>query len=209
MKLSNEQIDRIRHRLDKSDITMQSLKDDLLDHLCCVVENKIKRGISFEDAIPEAFYELAPNGLDQIQRKTFYLLNSPKIIFMKKVMYLIGLITTISMSLGFTFRTFDWPGGSELLIYGLLGFVLLFIPMVAINYFKVNLHGALSEKLRIIIGGSSGIIVGLAIIFKFLDVQGADQLLFGGALLFSFGFLPFLFFSMYKKAVCGTAPSTE
>ncbi len=201
MKLPKDLISVIHCRIDESDITMQTLKDDVLDHLCCVVEHKIERGKTFEIALQEAIHELAPNGLDEIQRKTFYLLNSPKIIFMKKVMYSIGLIAAISMSLGFTFRIFDWPGGTELLIYGLLGFVLLFVPMVAINYYKVILRGTLSEKLRIIVGLSSGVVVGFAIIFKFLDVQGADQLLFGGSLLFSFGFLPFLFFSMYKKAV--------
>jgi hypothetical protein len=201
MKLSKDCIDIIRYRIDQSDVTMDTLRDDLLDHLCCVVEQKIDEGQSFEFALQEAFHELAPHGLDEIQRKTFYLLKSPKIIFMKKVMYLIGLITTISMSLGWTFRILNWPGGNELLTYGFLGFVLLFIPMVAVNYFKVNLHGALSEKLRIVLGVSSGIIVGLAIVLKFLHLPGADQLLFGGTLLFSFGFLPFLFFNMYKKAV--------
>lgn len=201
MKLSGEQIAVINVKIDQSRINIQTLKDDLLDHLCCVVENKMERGKTFDTALTEALHELAPNGLEEIQQETFYLLNSNKILRMKKVMYFIGLITTMSMSLGFTFRIFDWPGGSELLIYGLLGFVLLFIPMVSINHYKVNLQGTLIEKLRIITGVFSGVIVGLAILLKFLDVRGADQLLFGGALLFSFGFLPFLFFNMYKKTV--------
>ena len=68
--------------------------------VCCVVEQKIKEGKPFEIALQEAFHELAPNGLDEIQRKTFYLLNSPKIIFMKKVMYLTGLICAISFKCG-------------------------------------------------------------------------------------------------------------
>jgi hypothetical protein len=201
MKLSGEQIKVIRLMLDQSRIDIQTLKDDLLDHLCCVVENKIERGKTFDTALTEALIELAPNGLEEIQRTTFYLLNSNKILLMKKVMYLIGLITTVGMSIGWTFRILNWQGGSELLTYGFLGFVFLFIPMVVINYFKMNIRSALSEKIRIILGLTSGVIVGLAIAFKFLDVQGADQLLLGGALLFSFGFLPFLFFSMYKKAI--------
>jgi hypothetical protein len=39
--------------------------------VCCVVEQKIKEGKSFEIALQEAFNEVAPNGLDEIQRKTF------------------------------------------------------------------------------------------------------------------------------------------
>jgi len=201
MKLSDEQIEVIRLMIDQSQISIQTLKDDLIDHLCCVIEIKMGGKKTFEVALKEGLHELAPDGLDKIQRETIYLLNSNKIMLMKKVMYLIGLVTTISMSIGWTFRILNWPGGSELLTYGFLGFALLFIPMVAINYFKVNLHRALSEKLKIILGLVSGVIAGFAIVFKFLHLQGADELLLGGAFLFSFGFLPFLFFSMYKKAV--------
>jgi hypothetical protein len=201
MKLAEDQIAVIRKTIHQSGIEIQTLKDDLIDHLCCVTESKIERGKSFENALSEALHELAPDGLYEIQRETIFLLNSSTIILMKKVMYLIGLITTICMSIGWAFRILDWPGGSELLTYGFLGFVLLFIPMVAINYFKVNLRSALSEKLRIILGVSSGVIVGVAFVLKFMHLPGADQLLLGGTILFSFGFLPFLFFSMYKKSI--------
>ena len=105
MKLSKEYIDIIRYRIDQSDITMHTLKDDVLDHVCCVVEQKIKEGKPFEIALQEAFHDVAPRGLDEIQRKTFYLLNSPKIIFMKKVMYLTGLICAITVSVGWLFAT--------------------------------------------------------------------------------------------------------
>jgi len=118
---------------------------------------------------------------------------------MKKLIYLIGLITAIAMSLGGTFRILRWPGADELLVYGFLGFAFLFTPMLAVSYFKENLRKALSEKIRIVLGILSGVTVGLAIVFKFLHLQGADFLLLGGALLFSLGFLPFLFFGMYKK----------
>jgi hypothetical protein len=198
MKLSKEQIDIIRLVIDQSHIEIQTLKEDLLDQLCCVIENKMGKK-TFEVSLGEALMDLAPNGLDEIQRETVYLLNSSKIFFMKKLIYLIGLITAIAMSLGGTFRILRWHGADELLVYGFLGFAFLFTPMLAVSYFKENLRKALSEKIRIVLGILSGLTVGLAIVFKFLHLQGADFLLLGGALLFSFGFLPFLFFGMYRK----------
>ena len=41
MKLSKDHIDIIRYRIDQSDITMHTLKDDVLDHrmLCCRAKN--------------------------------------------------------------------------------------------------------------------------------------------------------------------------
>ena len=194
MKLSQEQLAVIRHRIEKSDITIKTLEDDLLDHLCCVVEKKMDNGNDFDPALQEALNELAPYGLDAIQLQTFYLLRSPKIIFMKKIMYLIGLITAGAISLGWLFTVLRWPGGYELFNYGFLGFLLLFIPLLAIDRYKVTLKKALSEKLKILIGSVSGIIVGISLVFKFLHLQGADQVLLVGMLMFTFGFLPVFIF---------------
>lgn len=201
MKLSGDQISAIRDRIDQSSISNDLLKDDVLDHLCCVVEHKIEHGKTFEVAVPEAFIELAPQGLDEIHRQTVFLLNSEKIILMKKVMYSIGLISSMAMSLGWLFRILHWPGGAELINYGFFGFALIFVPLLAINQFKVSINKALSEKLRIILGLSSGIITCVAVFFKIMHYPWADILLLTGALIFIFGFLPFQFFTMYKKSI--------
>jgi hypothetical protein len=191
----------IRGIIEQSTISSDLLKDDVLDHICCVVEHKIDRGKSFEVAMPEAFKELAPDGLDEIQREAVFLLNSQKIILMKKAMYSIGLVSTMALSLGWLFRILHLPGGTELVNYGFLGFALLFLPLLAINQFKVSINKALSEKLRIILGLLSGFITCIAIFFKVMRYPGADSLLICGALLFIFGFLPFLFFTMYRKSI--------
>src|SRR5690606_35265648 len=124
-----------------------------------------------------------------------------KIIRMKKIMYAIGFISTVSISLGWLFLVLDWAGGRQLFNAGFLAFLLLFLPLLAIDRYKVNLRKALSEKLRIVLGFSSAFIIGIAIGFKYLHLQGADILLIAGMLMFTFGFLPFWFFNMYKKSI--------
>src|SRR5688572_1575152 len=171
MKLSQEYIDIIRDRIDTSDITMTTLKDDVLDHLCCVVEQKVEAGKSFEIALQEALYELAPNGLDEIQRKTFYLLKSPKIIFMKKVMYLTGLLCAIALSVGWLFATLRWPGGREIFNIGFLGFLWVFVPMLVVDRYRARIRKAASEKIKIAVGAVSAFIVGLSLVFKLLHLQ--------------------------------------
>ncbi len=201
MKLSVEQVAIIRMQIDESSISIGSLRDDVLDHLCCVVEIKMERGNVFERSLEEALQELAPDGLDEIQNETVFLLNSTKIIRMKKLMYLIGLITAIAMSFGWMFKILHWPGADELVTYGTIGFAFLYLPMLMVNHFKMTLNAALTEKIRLLLGFISGIIFCLAVVFKTLHLQGADMLLIGATLLFSFGFLPFMFFSMYKKSI--------
>src|SRR5688572_3287209 len=126
MKLSQDRIEMIRRHITNNDVTTETLRDDLLDHICCVIERKMEKDISFENALSEALYEVAPHGLDEIQRKTFYLLKSPKIIFMKRVIYSIGLVSACALSLGWLFNILRWPGGRELSNYGSLVFLMVF-----------------------------------------------------------------------------------
>lgn len=201
MKVSPEEIETIKNYIRQSSITISTLKDDLLDHLCCVVEHKMENGKEFETSVKEALHELAPEGLDAIQRETIFLLNSTKIIYMKKIMYSVGLVTAISMTMGVTFRILHMPGAEELFNYGFFGFLLIFMPMIAIDRYKHNLTKTLSERLRIGLGFFSAIVIGSSVLFKILHLQGADTLLLVGIGIFSFGFLPFLFFNMYKKSI--------
>ena len=201
MKLSSEQIVRIHEVIEQSSITIETLKDDLLDHLCCVVEVKMTNGSEFEISLKEALNELAPDGLNTIQRETIFLLNSNKIIFMKKIMYSIGLITSIAMTMGILAKLLHWPGADELFIYGFVGFLLLFLPMFAIDRYKHTLSKSLSEKLRLGLGYLSAVLLLFSILFKLFHLEGANLLLLSGMCVFSFGFLPFLFFNMYKKSL--------
>jgi hypothetical protein len=201
VRLSSEQIEDIKEIIDHGGIDIQSLKDDVLDHLCCVIEIKISRGKSYDEAVSESLHELAPNGLEEIQNETVFLLNSNKIIAMKRIMYFIGLLSAMSFVLGWTFGMMHWPGGTELSVGGFLGFTCIYIPLYTIDYFKAKIHRALSEKLRLSLGIVSALAVTASVIFKLLHYPGADQLLLSGAGLFIFGFLPFLFFTMYKKSV--------
>jgi hypothetical protein len=201
MKLTDEQIDFIRSEIESSGLSMPALKDDLLDHFCCFIEHEMKKGQSFLPAYAQAKVHICPGGFAQIEKETLFLLNAKRIMVMKKLMYFIGLISAMSISLGWLFKILHWPGGGELFTYGFLAFVLLFLPLLAIDRYKLNLQAAMSEKLRLALGFGSAIVTGLAVLFKMLHLQGADMLLIGGALLFVFGFLPFLFFRMYRKAI--------
>lgn len=49
MKVSPEQVKQITEVIQQSSITIESLKDDLVDHICCVVEYKISKGDEFSN----------------------------------------------------------------------------------------------------------------------------------------------------------------
>jgi hypothetical protein len=201
MSLTPEQVTQVHAVINGSNLTIQTLKDDLVDHLCCVVEHEISHGKKFEAALVEAIQELAPEGLERIEHETLFLLNSTKIIIMKKIMYVVGLASSISMSMGLLFKILHLPGSQELAIYGFLTFVLLFVPLATIDRFKVKMQSAFSDRLRIITGLTSGAMISLGVLLKLFYMNGANFSILAGMIFFSFGFLPLLFFKMYRKSI--------
>ena len=201
MKLTSDQENTIKAFVDAQGLKIKTLRDDITDHLCCVVESQLGKGKSFEDLLDRAIIDLAPNGLIEIQHKTIFLLNSKRIIFMKKLIYLIGFIGSITLTAGVTFKLLRMPYATKLFTIGFLTILLIFIPLIAIDKYKVSLSKSISMKLKIILGVTASIITGLSGLFKVMHLQGADLLLILGAFIFGFGFLPFYFFTMYKKSV--------
>lgn len=201
MKLSAEQESFIEKFVDDQGIKIQTLRDDLVDHLCCVVEAELGKDQSLEDLLHKAAQDLAPNGLAEIQHQTIFLLNSKRIIAMKKVLYFTGFLGSLCLTAGVTFKLMYWPMANILFIVGFLSLLLVFVPLLAIDRYKVSLSKALSVKAKIAMGTLAAIVTGLSGLFKMMHLQGADILLVMGAFIFAFGFLPFYFFTMYKKSL--------
>ena len=53
-KLTEEQIDFIIEQVNGSQIESKALKEDLVDHFCCVIEDYLKQGKSFEESYSKA-----------------------------------------------------------------------------------------------------------------------------------------------------------
>ena len=120
---------------------------------------------------------------------------------MKKVLYATGFVGSVTLTIGVTLNLLSIPGRYEFFMVGFLTLLLGFIPILAFDRYKVAISGAVSERLKIILGGLASIIVGLSGLFKVLHLQGASWLLLLGAFVFAAGFLPFFLFTMYKKSV--------
>ncbi|MCZ4409984.1 hypothetical protein O3Q51_14275 [Cryomorphaceae bacterium 1068] len=201
MKLSEEQIIFIRKTLMDEGIQNESLTDDVLDHICCVVEVLLKRGKNFDEALNEAIDDLAPNGLIDLEIQTRYLLNSKRTITMKKLMYLIGFLGAATLSSGMIFKLMHWPGANVMSVVGLVALVFVFVPLLALDFYRYEVSKALSSRFSFFSGVIATVLIAVSIVFKMLHLQGASVLLVVGGFIFVFAFLPFLFFSLYKKSV--------
>lgn len=201
MRISNHQIETIEKEITLSSIKSKELRDDLLDHFCCAVEIYMAKNQSFEEAFNHAKMDISPNGIDEIQRETIYLLNYKRMQNLKKLMYASGLIFSMLLSMGLLFILMSWPGGYYPLLIGTLGLGFVFLPLLAVNQLKLKAQQLLSEKMKYFLGLSAGLIFSTSVIFKSLHLQGANVLLVISLIIFTFGFLPFLFFRLYKKSI--------
>ncbi len=199
--ITEDQEQIIIDQVEASNIKNKSLKEDLIDHLCCLTEIQMDKGAEFEDALKVAMIQTAPNGLNEIEKETIFLLNYSKIIFMKRLTYLSGYLCSLLWAAGAIFKTLHLPGASEMLTAGGIGLVFIFFPLLLVNKYKYLAREVLSERLKWILGGISLGLAILSISMKLLHLMGAGEMLAISFLVFGFGFLPFFFFRMYKKSV--------
>lgn len=200
MNLTDEQVDFIRNNVESQGLTIDTLKEDIVDHLCCVVEIEMKRGKDFHISFQQAIQELAPKGIQEIQNSTLFLLNSKKIIIMKKFKYISGFVGSFLVTAGLTMKLLHLPFAWELFVIGTLTLLLVFVPMIALDYFKVSIAHKIPVKTMVGLGILSAIFIGLSGVFSLFDLDGVFAMFLTGAALFACGFLPFLFYNLYKRA---------
>jgi hypothetical protein len=104
MKLTDEQIVKLQEKLDQVGLSYEPLYDELLDHVCCLVEETMNQGFSFKESTEFALSKLTPKLIDQCQRDTKSLLNRNRIIMKRITLATCGLAATCffitSMMLG-------------------------------------------------------------------------------------------------------------
>lgn len=122
---------------------------------------------------------------------------------MKKLMSAIGLISAIASTLGILFKFLHLQGDMFLTTYGILVFSSVYVPWRVAVWYKENPDRNFSEKLRIFFALLSGLITGAAILTSLAHGNPVliKSMFVIGAVLFSFGFLPILFFNLYRKSI--------
>ena len=137
--IEEQYVDRIMYEIDGSTIRRKELKDDLVDHFCCLVEMDMKKGVGFDEAYQRAYKQTCPNGFDEIQRETVVLLNYKLLMLMKRATFISGFLFSAMFVAGGVMKALHLQGAAMLLILGTFGMLGIFMPLLVINQFKRNL----------------------------------------------------------------------
>ncbi|MCE7996684.1 MAG: hypothetical protein HEP71_32290 [Roseivirga sp.] len=104
--ISDEELYFIRRQLDLHQLEGADLTNDLVDHFCCIVEEQMSEGNTFNEAFDIAFKRISPDGPKEIEKDLIYLLTIKRKIMFKKSAYVFGYISLILVISGILFVPF-------------------------------------------------------------------------------------------------------
>lgn len=185
--LNEKQVDEIFDLLVYHKLSHESLQIDLLDHICCMVEQKMESGLDYKESLSQSIQEFGLHNLQEIQEATVYLLTL-KLQKMKTVASIAGIVSALLIMTGVLFKMYHFPGASILLVLGLSTVCLLVFPIMA--YTELQNGEGLVSKLNAVVGYLAAILLSLATMFKIFHWPGFYVLYYTGLAMLVFVFIP-------------------
>ena len=195
--LEKSQIDLIETDVWNARITFSHLADELIDHICCEVENMMWDGKTFDEAYEIVKQQTGIKVLQKIQENTHYLIDKNYRI-MKMTMKITGNVSLAMLGLGTVMKLFHWPGAGIMLVLGFAVLCLIFFPSaIYTNYRDSKMKLPKLLHVSILVGG---ILFMVGVLFKLQHWPGAGVLLMLGWIFILFVFLPILMFAKMKQS---------
>jgi hypothetical protein len=134
-ELSLHDIEQISRDVTRQEITFSHLLEELIDHLCCDVENEMKKGSSFAEAYRDVKHRMGSRRLKEIQEETLYAVDT-KYRIMKNLMKISGVTGTVLFGFAALFKIQHWPMASVMMTLGALILVFAFLPSALVVLWK-------------------------------------------------------------------------
>ena len=195
--LNEQQIDYILNDIRARGVKTESLQLNLLDHVCCIVEQHMQPGDDFERFYLQTITRFYKRELQEIEEETHYLLTYKNYYAMKKVMLASGGASAIIMIAAIILKFEHLPGAAALLVSGIMLFSLLFLPLLFLLKLKEQQNAR--EKIITALGTLSGVLFSLGILFKIMYWPGANMLGILTLVIMGLFFLPLFFYNGIRK----------
>ena len=190
-------MDRIKADLVNRGLTYDRLLDDILDHVCCMVEEQMVAGEDFELSYKRVLNTIGNKRLPEIQHQTLLLLNK-NFQRMKNLTYLFGLSAALVAILGAFFKRMHWPGAGILITAGIVLVIFVFLPL----YFWINYREQAEKKnpLYAIVGYLTLTSLLAGAIFKIQHWPGAGHIIEASLVILIIGFIPLYVVNVFQRA---------
>ena len=95
-QLTSQQVTYIEQYLENEGLFYEPLKEELLDHLCCMTEANMELGNTFHNAVQESFSKFQKEEIDSIQKQIKYSLTRKMRIMKVTSFFTLGILLTFS-----------------------------------------------------------------------------------------------------------------
>lgn len=195
--INDEQIDYILNDIRRRGVEMEDLQYNLLDHICCIVEQNLESGGNFEDFYSKTIPKFFKHELWEIEEETILLLTYKNYYTMKKAMIYGGVISLSLIALGTVFKIFHWPGAAPALLLGFFILCFMFFPSALYLNYTAQRKG-LGTNLSAFAGGT---ILMLGVLFKVMHWPGTPMLLILGFGILLGILVPLLLFTKLRENI--------
>lgn len=197
-QISDQQIDYILNDIGARGVEMESLQQNLLDHVCCIIENDLEENGDFENFYQQTIQTFYKDELWEIEEETLQLITFKNYYTMKKIMIYSGIFSAAVLSFGIFLKFMHWPGAAACILLGVVTGGLIFLPLLFTLKAKEKQNKR--DKLMIGLGTLSGILMSFAILFKIMYWPHANNLALISMGILLLIFLPLYFINGIRKA---------
>jgi hypothetical protein len=192
----DDRLDLIRKDLVSEGLTYKHLQDDVVDHICCMVEEGMQSGKDFESSYRDVMHQINGNTFKSLQHETLIAIDK-KFQRMKNYAYVLGLTGTVLTIAGVFFKVMHWPGASIVLTLGFLIIAAVFLPLYFILSYREQAEKP--PKVYPVVAYITLLLVFTGAIFKIMHWPGANILLKASVGFMMVGFLPLYIVKIFKR----------
>lgn len=195
--INDAQIDFILKDISARGIERVELQQDLLDHICCIIEHNLGEDGDFESFYNVIIKDFYKNSLKEIEEETINLLIHKNYYVMKKIMLISGSISAVLLVVGLLFKFMHWPGAALFIFVGILTLSFVFLPLS----FVLNVKDKKQKRDKIIsgLGTLAAVSLSLGVLFKIMHWPYANMLCLISLMIMLLLFLPIYYLSGVKN----------
>ncbi len=197
-KLSSEQVDFILNDIRARGIEMDSLQEDLLDHVCCIIEHNLEENGNFKDFYEETIKTFYKKDLREIEEETSSLITNKHYYTMKKLMIASGSISAIILSAGIALKFLHMPGAGISVVVGITILSLVFLPLMFT--LKIKEKQKVKDKVLLALVSFIAILFCMAVMFKLMHWPYANMMGISSIALLGLVYLPIHFLTGIRQA---------
>ena len=191
--ITEQQIAYILNDIRRNGVETEDLQLNLLDHICCILEQTLKEDDDFERFYHQTIKQFYRKELREIEEETINLLTFKNYYSMKKIMMASGAMSAAALVAGSCFKVMHWPGAAVLLTLGIVLVSLVFLPVMAV--LKVREVKTIRDRSVTALGTVLGILYAMSTLFAVMHWPGRTMLWLSTVGFSAFIFIPVYFFT--------------